>query len=100
MLIYSECITENPARTVKRVKEILHKRNCRIAPVAYLFDKKGVILVSIGPRASYDDLYEVVLEGGAEDVRETEDENGTLYEVYLVFTWQYGADTTDHHACD
>lgn len=78
---HRECITENAARTVKRLKEILHKRDCRIAPVAYLFEKKGVIVVSAAAGRGFDELFEVAVEAGAEDVREVEDEDGMLYEV-------------------
>ncbi|RSH88843.1 hypothetical protein EHS25_003071 [Saitozyma podzolica] len=83
-----ECLTENPARTVQRVKEILHKNGCRVAPVAYLFDKKG--LIQISPTAAteagttFDDLFDLAVEAGAEDVREVESDqsdNEVLWEI-------------------
>lgn len=63
------------------MKEILHKRDCRIAPVAYLFDKKGVIVLSASSGGSFDELFEIAVEHGAEDVREMEDEMGAAFEV-------------------
>jgi transcriptional/translational regulatory protein YebC/TACO1 len=93
-------MTENPAKLIKRIKEILHKRDCRLAPVSYLFDKKGVILVSLGPDLGFDDLFEVAIEGGAEDVIERDDEAGAvLYEVDLHFSKQNMADRyrSSHH---
>jgi transcriptional/translational regulatory protein YebC/TACO1 len=80
-LTVRECITDNPARTVQRLKEILHKRDCRIAPVSYLFEKKGIIAITKTAEGGFDELFEVGVEGGAEDVRETEGEEGSVYEV-------------------
>jgi hypothetical protein len=67
---------------------------CRVAPVAYLFDKKG--LIQISPTAAtgavgateagttFDDLFDLAVEAGAEDVREVESDqsdNEVLWEV-------------------
>lgn len=103
---YSECITDNPTRTVSKVKEILHKygyvrvnhlylilndsyiglpvivlkvitehqNRCRISPVSFLFDKKGIITIhpsSCAPSATFEALFEVAVENGADDVRES-----------------------------
>ena len=67
-------MSDNPARTVQRLKETLHKNNCRIAPVAYLFEKKGVIVVASTDEGGFDELFELAVDGGAEDVKELQEE--------------------------
>lgn len=75
-----ECLTQNPARTVTRVKEILNKHACRISSVGFLFERKGIIVIQ--PNVDgFDDLFEVAVEHGAEDVREAEGEDGAIWEV-------------------
>lgn len=77
LLSFSECVTQNPARLVKRVKELLSKNGARTSPVAFLFEKKGSItLTSNGEGAGYEHLFDLAVEAGAEDVREVEGEDG------------------------
>ncbi|WWC90479.1 uncharacterized protein L201_005415 [Kwoniella dendrophila CBS 6074] len=74
-----ECLTSNPARTVKRVKEILSKNGARTSPVLFMFDKQGLITLkpeSESKEASFDHLFDIAVENGAEDVREVESEDG------------------------
>ncbi|KGB76367.1 mitochondrial protein [Cryptococcus deuterogattii 99/473] len=72
-----ECVTQNPARLVKRVKELLSKNGARTSPVAFLFEKKGSItLTPNGEGAGYEHLFDLAVEAGAEDVREVEGEDG------------------------
>lgn len=52
-----------------------------------MFERKGVVRVAPvegQEGATFDALFEAALEGGAEDVREVETEDGTLWEVSLV----------------
>ncbi|WVR09496.1 hypothetical protein IAU60_006564 [Kwoniella sp. DSM 27419] len=75
-----ECLTTNPSRTVKRVKEILSKNGARTSPVLFMFDKKGLITLAPAEgstEAGFEHLFDVAVENGAEDVRETEAEDGT-----------------------
>ncbi|GFZ50883.1 hypothetical protein JCM24511_08641 [Saitozyma sp. JCM 24511] len=84
-----ECLTDNPARTVRRVKEILHKNGCRVAPVAYLFDKKGLIQISptaTGGGISFDDLFDLAVEAGAEDVREVDSDQSDHEVLWEIIT--------------
>ena len=54
----------------------------RIAPVAFMFEKKGLIIIDPAKSAkSFDELFEVALEGGAEDVKEAEGDDGPEWEV-------------------
>lgn len=83
----SECVTDNPARTAGRVKELLAKGGARVSAVGFMFERKGVVRVAPvegQEGATFDALFEAALEGGAEDVREVETEDGTLWEVSLV----------------
>ncbi|WRT68525.1 uncharacterized protein IL334_005502 [Kwoniella shivajii] len=83
-----ECLTSNPARTVKRVKEILSKNGARTSPVLFMFNKEGLITLIPQPEsklANYDHLFEIAVENGAEDVREisleNEEEGSIEYEI-------------------
>ncbi|ORY35749.1 transcriptional regulator-domain-containing protein [Naematelia encephala] len=78
-----ETITDAPQKTLQRLKEILFKYSCRFTPVAYLFDKKGLIVVTpTSDEGSFDELFEVAVEGGAEDVQEIEGDSGPVWEVF------------------
>ncbi len=66
-----ECLTDNKNRAVMEVRTSLSRNGGAMADggsVAYLFSRKGVVLV---PREGHseDDVLEVVLEAGAEDVK-------------------------------
>jgi transcriptional/translational regulatory protein YebC/TACO1 len=53
-----------------------------MAPVAFMFEKKG--LITIDPSKSsrtFDELFEAAVEAGAEDVQETEGEEGPEWAV-------------------
>ncbi|WVO14469.1 hypothetical protein L204_102104 [Cryptococcus depauperatus] len=79
-----ECVAQNPAKLVKRVKEILSKNGARVSPVAFLFEKKGSITLLPNKQgdAGFDHLFEIAVENGAEDVIEGErDEGGVEFEV-------------------
>lgn len=54
-----------------------------MTPVAYLFERKGVVRVTpvAESAATFDSLFETALEGGAEDVRVVEDEDEVIWEV-------------------
>jgi len=46
--IIIECLTDNSNRTVHRLRELLASHDARFAPVKYLFDRKGLVRVSVG----------------------------------------------------
>lgn len=78
-LASSECLTQNSARLVKRVKELLSKNGARTSPIAFLFEKKGSItLTPNGGEAGYEHLFDLAVEAGAEDVKEAECEDGSV----------------------
>jgi YebC/PmpR family DNA-binding regulatory protein len=74
-----ECLTDNKNRTVAEIRHVFSKYNGNLGEkgcVAWMFSKKGMIII---PESAIDEdeLMEIVLDNGAEDMK-TEDEN---YEV-------------------
>jgi YebC/PmpR family DNA-binding regulatory protein len=69
-----ECMTENRQRTVADVRHLFSKFNGNLGQdgcVSYMFDKVGLIEVD-KTVATEDQLMEVALEAGADDIRETD----------------------------
>ncbi|MGR5501663.1 YebC/PmpR family DNA-binding transcriptional regulator [Vibrio sp. DNB22_10_4] len=69
-----ECMTDNRNRTVSGVRHAFSKAGGNLGTdgsVNYLFDKKGVI--SYAPGLDEDEVMEVALEGGADDIETGED---------------------------
>ncbi len=78
ILVYA--YTDNKNRTVAEIRHIFSKKGGSLAgagSVAWQFNKKGLIVVD-KDQINEDDLLEVVLEAGAEDMK-TE---GSFYEIY------------------
>ncbi|KAK6465338.1 transcriptional regulator TACO1-like protein [Scheffersomyces coipomensis] len=79
--------TDNKARTVMLVKNAMGKFNASLSPCLYLFQKKGeVIFEPLTPDESLDDIFEVAIDIGAEDVGEYNDveeeyDNVKLYRI-------------------
>ena len=74
-----EVLTDNKNRTVAEIRHILTKHNGNLGEsgcVAWIFDKVGLITVK-SDNISEDDLMEIVLEAGADDIRL----DGDLYEI-------------------
>ncbi len=75
--ILVDCMTDNRNRTVAEIRHVFTKCNGNLGTsgsVAYLFSHKGVIRFT--PGADEDEVMEVALEFGAEDV--IADEDGSL----------------------
>lgn len=71
-----ECLTDNRNRTVADVRHYFAKNNGNLGEsgcVAWMFDKKGLILVD-KEIVSEEELMDLALEAGAEDVIEEESE--------------------------
>ncbi|HEX8708944.1 MAG TPA: YebC/PmpR family DNA-binding transcriptional regulator [Pyrinomonadaceae bacterium] len=70
-----EAMTDNRNRTVAEIRHIFSKNGGNLGAsgsVSYLFDKKGYIVVEKAARPE-DELFEIVTEAGAEDLRDDED---------------------------
>lgn len=73
--ILVECLTDNINRTYPELRSIFGKNGGRLGDsgsVAYLFQRKGVLLIDSGVTTE-DALMEVAIEAGAEDVQPTDD---------------------------
>ena len=78
-----ECMTDNRNRTVADVRHFFAKSNGNLGEngcVAWMFDKKGQILVD-KEKISEEDLMDKALEAGADDVIEDENEFQVLTTV-------------------
>jgi YebC/PmpR family DNA-binding regulatory protein len=81
--VFVEAVTDNKNRTVAEVRHLFSKYGGNLGEngsVAWMFERKGLITVPVDSY-SEDELMEIVLECGAEDMK-TEAE---LYEVYTAF---------------
>ena len=68
--LYIECLTDNTNRTVADIRHALSKCDGSLGTdgsVAWQFDRKGQIIVD-ATKYSEDDVFEVAIEAGAEDV--------------------------------
>ena len=66
-----ECLTDNRNRAAADVRAALTRNGGSMADpgsVAYLFARKGVVIVPKGPGATEDDVLAAVLDSGAEEV--------------------------------
>jgi YebC/PmpR family DNA-binding regulatory protein len=78
--IYVEALSDNKNRTVSELRHIFTKNNGHIGEsgcVAWMFKRKGYIVVE-QEKASEDKLLEIILDAGAEDLRE----DGSNYEIF------------------
>jgi YebC/PmpR family DNA-binding regulatory protein len=80
--IMVEIMTDNKNRTVAEMRHIFSKHNGNLGEagcVAWMFDKKGLIVVDTD-KADEDRLMEIVLNAGAEDMRR----NGDVFEIITL----------------
>jgi YebC/PmpR family DNA-binding regulatory protein len=78
--IFLEILTDNRNRTVSELRHIFSKNGGNIGEsgcVAWMFNRKGYLVVEKS-KASEDDLLDIILEAGAEDLRE----DGSNYEIF------------------
>lgn len=71
-----ECLTDNKKRTVAEVKHLFERHGGSVGEpgcVAWMFEKKGLILVD-RDQVDEERLLDLCLEAGSEDVRDKEDE--------------------------
>ena len=68
-----ECLTDNRNRAASDVRTAMTRNGGSMADpgsVAYLFARKGVVIVPKGPGATEDDVLAAVLDSGAEEVND------------------------------
>ncbi len=81
--IIVECLTDNKNRTVAEIRFTFGKYNGNLGEsgcVAWMFKKKGMIIVDKS-KVNEDELMEVVLESGGEDIRDDDDTSVVITEV-------------------
>ncbi|MCM8760239.1 MAG: YebC/PmpR family DNA-binding transcriptional regulator, partial [Candidatus Omnitrophica bacterium] len=77
--VYVEVLTDNKNRSASEIRSIFSRHNGNLGgagSVAWIFERKGVISVS-KERANEDELLDVILEAGAEDMKV----EGDIYEI-------------------
>ena len=78
--ILVECLTDNINRTVGEVRHAFSRAGGNLGTdgsVAYMFNKKGVLVFEREHIKDYEKLFELAIENGAEDVKE----DGDIYEI-------------------
>jgi len=73
--ILIECLTDNRNRAAAEVRTALTRNGGQLADpgsVSYIFDRKGVVVVPKGDK-SEDDILEIVLDAGADEVNDLGD---------------------------
>lgn len=84
--ILIETMTDNRNRTVADLRHLLSKNNGNLGEsgsVAYMFDRKGYIVVD-KKQKSEEELFEIVIENGAEDLKQ-DDENFEIFTEQETF---------------
>ena len=77
-----ETMTDNRNRTVAELRHLFSKNGGNLGEsgsVAWMFDKKGLIVVDKAAK-SEDELFEIAIEAGAEDVQNEDD----VFEIYTA----------------
>ncbi len=80
--VYIETLTDNKNRTVSELRHIFSKHGGNLGEsgsVAWMFQRKGYIVVEKA-QASEEKLLAIILEAGAEDLRE----DGSNYEIFTA----------------
>jgi len=80
--IYLETLTDNKNRTVSEIRHTFSKNGGNIGEsgcVAWMFTRKGYFVIEKS-KATEDDLLEIILEAGAEDLKE----DGSNYEIFTT----------------
>lgn len=77
-----ETLTDNRNRTVAELRHLFSKNGGNLGEagsVAWMFDKKGYIVVDRAAK-SEDEMFEIAIEAGADDVQD----EGDVYEIYTA----------------
>ena len=77
-----ETMTDNRNRTVAELRHLFSKNGGNLGEsgsVAWMFDKKGLIIVDKGAK-SEDELFEIAIDAGADDMQD----EGDVFEIYTA----------------
>lgn len=78
--VFIETMTDNKNRTVAEIRHIFSKHGGNLGEsgsVAWMFERKGYVVVE-KEQASEDQLYDIILEAGAEDLKD----DGSNWEIF------------------
>jgi YebC/PmpR family DNA-binding regulatory protein len=78
--IFIETLTDNKNRTVSEIRHLFSKNNGNIGEsgcVSWMFSRKGYFVIE-KDKADEDELLEIILDAGAEDMKE----DGSNYEIF------------------
>ncbi|CAL1704075.1 unnamed protein product [Somion occarium] len=67
-----ECLTDNLNRTIRAIRTTLAHHGARLAPVGFLFERKGLVRIAVNGKDSLEPIIEAGLDGGADDFSESE----------------------------
>ena len=80
--VFVETLTDNKNRTVSELRHVFSRNNGNIGEsgcVSWMFSRKGYSVIEKN-NASEDELLDIILEAGAEDLRE----DGSNYEIFTL----------------
>ncbi|KAJ6547354.1 transcriptional regulator TACO1-like protein, partial [Mycena capillaripes] len=80
-----ECVTDNPTRTFANIRQILNEHESRLAPVRFMFDRRGSVKViaSKEDELALLNLIDIAMDNGAENAEENA---STDKDVEMEFT--------------
>lgn len=87
VLVYVECATDNPTRTVANVKSYFNKAGGGVVPngsLEFMFDRKSVFEIEKAEGLDKDELELELIDFGLEEIEELEDK-WVLYADYTSF---------------
>jgi YebC/PmpR family DNA-binding regulatory protein len=85
VLVFIECATDNPTRTVANIKSYFNKFDCSLVPTGsleFLFDRKAVFEFNKPEGKDMEELELELIDGGLQSMEENE---GVIY-VYTDYT--------------
>ena len=77
-----ECETDNKARTLTGVRGCLKEKGGSATPCAYLFGRKGRVVLEGREGVGLESVLDAALDAGAEDIVELEDDEGGGFAVF------------------
>ena len=87
VLVFVECATDNPTRTVANVKSYFNKAGGGVVPTGsleFMFDRKAVFEISKEDERDWEELELELIDAGLEEMEKTEDQV-VLYGDYKNF---------------
>ena len=87
VLVYVECATDNPTRTVANVKSYFNKAGGGVVPngsLEFMFDRKSVFEIEKAENIDTEELELELIDAGLEEI-EVNEENIVLYGDYTAF---------------